>query len=159
VTFTPEQWLRFGTVIVFAWFAIQLVEKVFALIRVFATKGTRKGESDVDRIIAAIDKVEPKIRCLVDKVSDLHDWHNVKDPRTGTMVWYSGFQNSALQETLVEVSRTLQGITTVLKELATQQRENHGEQIRAIETATALGKETKTTLSKVQDEIRKRERT
>ena len=154
--FTPDQWVRFGTVVVFAWFAIQIIKLVFDLIRTFT--GDKKGDSVGENYVAdAIKRVEPQIADLADHVSDLHDWHNVRDPRTGTLVWYSGFQNSALQNTLVDVSNTLQGITVVLTALATQQRENHQDDAVAIKAVADLGKETKTVIERVREDFRKAE--
>ena len=148
---TPDQWLQFGAVIVFAWFSIQIFEKVFGLIALFINKD--KAKDSEGQIVACLGKVDVRLGNLESLIVDLHEWHNVKDPRTGTLVWYSSFQNSALQETLTRVSETLQSITDVLKEMSVQQRESQKDQQRAMAALADQGKETKAALGKIQADI------
>ena len=145
-----DSWLRLGAIVVFAWFALKVFEGIYGLVSLFLKKNE---EEDKGGIMETLVRIEGQLSCVTRLVKDLHEWHDVKDPRTGTLVWYSAFQNSALQDTLVKVGATLEGITDVLRELATQQREAAKDQGRMLATLEDRDRETRDVLKGIRSEL------
>jgi hypothetical protein len=57
----------------------------------------------------------------MEQISELHDWHDVKDPRTGQPVWLGARQTELLEE-LVELSREQ---TTTMRLFLEERRGNN----------------------------------
>ncbi len=147
---TPETMSMLAVGLLVAWFTLQLFKLIFELVRDYLNKKSEDGDGDdscseliecLDRLNQSLSCVDQKAQVLVDWVGDLHEWHNVTDPRTGTRVWYSSFQNSALQETLVRVGQTLEKISDILRDLSEGQREHQGALSRAQESLNELKKD------------------
>ncbi len=106
----------------FAYFAINVIEKTFDLVKGFAGGSSKKGTC-AEAVTPCMQEVLKTAQETQGLVRELHKWHAVTDPRTGAMVWYSAFGTTDLKDTMAQLSETLRSVTEVLRNVVEQQKE------------------------------------
>jgi uncharacterized protein YukE len=102
---------------------VMLVERLLGKILPYLIKS---GKEDTDSAAKAISMLCEGLKNLQrtmdntnDKVTELHDWHNLPDPETGRMVWY-GLGITRLQETMTAINTNMEAQTKLLQQLSDQ---------------------------------------